>query len=132
MEHLVDLDALAALLAAPVESWRLRATVGPLRWRDERAPWPPPIGTDRAGVVMPESLSIRVSREPDGELEIVVWTGGWADVDLLIGDDVVSRCPRFTDVDGARTAVVRTVERFLAARRVDRTPAEDGSVSRDR
>jgi len=113
MDHLVDLDALAKRLDGGVGEWKRWSSVEPFTWRDERAPWPQPIVTDRGSVEIPESLGIRLRREPDDEAEIVVWTGGWADIGLLIDGQVIDLCPEFTDLDGAYAAVARTVEDFL-------------------
>ncbi len=88
--------------------------MGPLTWRDEKASWPQPIVTDRTAVEVPESLGIRLSLEPDDEMEFVVWTGGWADVVMMKDGEAVDLCPEFRDVDGAYAAVVRNVEDFLA------------------
>lgn len=62
--------------------------------------WPQPIVSDRASVQVPESLGIRLRRDPD-EFEVVVRTGGWADVCFLIDGEVYHFCPEFQDVDGA-------------------------------
>lgn len=62
-------------------------------------------------------MGIRLSLDPDDEMEIVVWTGGWADVTLVRDGVATVACPRFKDVDGAHAAVVRWVEEFLAHRR---------------
>lgn len=82
--------------------------MGPLACRDEQASWPQPIVSDRASVQVPESLGIRLWRDPDDEFEAVVWTGGWADVAFLIDGDVYNFGPEFRDVDGAYGAVVKT------------------------
>ena len=47
-------------------------------------------------------------------MEVVVWTGGWADVVMVMDGEAVGLCPEFKDVDGAYAAVVRNVEDFLA------------------
>lgn len=112
--HLVDLDELAKRLRGLVAEWKRSAQVEPFTWRDEQAPWPQPIVTDRGQVAVPESLGIRLLRAPDDEAEIVVWTGGWADVALLIDGEVIDLCPEFRDVDGAYAAVAVTVYDFLA------------------
>lgn len=113
MEHLVDLDVLAARLAVLVADWERHVQVGAFTWRDERAEWPAPIVNDRAQVELPESLGIRLSRESEDEAEIVVWTGGWADVAQVVDAEVAVRCPEFRDVDGAYEAVTQAVEDFL-------------------
>jgi hypothetical protein len=114
VEHLIDLDALVTRLASTVEVWRRSSRVQPFTWRDAEADWPQPIVTDRSSVRVPESLGIRLDREPDDELEIVVWTGGWADIGFLLGGEVTDLYAEFTDLDGAYAAVARSVEDFLA------------------
>ena len=114
VEHLVDLDVLAHRLRSILDEWKRSASVGPLTWRDEMAPWPQPITSDRASIEVPESLGIKLRRDPDDEFEMVVWTGGWADVGYLLDGEVYNFCPEFHDVDGAYSAVVEEVEDFLA------------------
>ncbi|WP_152187124.1 MULTISPECIES: hypothetical protein [Micrococcales] len=64
---------------------------------------------------MPESLGFTLRKHAtDDEFEAVVWTGGWADVDYLLGGEVYSFCPEFRDIDGAYAAVVKDVEDFLS------------------
>lgn len=113
MEHLVDLDELARRLQGPLAEWSRHARVGPLTWRDERAAWPQPITSDRGSVEVPESLGVRIEYGED-EIEICVWTGGWADVVWVADGEGGSLCPEFRDVDGAYAAVARTVEDLLA------------------
>ncbi|NUU16936.1 hypothetical protein HP550_06690 [Cellulomonas humilata] len=116
MDHLVDLDVLASRLRPVVSEWRSRSgiDVGPLTWRDELASWPQPILTDRSSIEVPESVGLRVRRGQVDELEVCVWTGGWADVGYVRDDQVVDRSPHFQDVDGALAVVVENVEDFLA------------------
>ncbi|GAA3010522.1 hypothetical protein [Actinokineospora diospyrosa] len=113
MEHLVDLDVLADRLRPVIEQWRHAATVGPLTWRDETASWPQPITPDRADIQAPESLGLTLHRHDD-LFEMVVWTGGWADVGYLLNDEIHNSRPEFHDVEAAYAAVVEQVEIFLA------------------
>ncbi|MFE6050265.1 hypothetical protein ACFQ6N_05900 [Kitasatospora sp. NPDC056446] len=85
MDHVIDLDEAAARLAALAPAWRAaRLTVGPLTWRDGRARWSQPLETDRARVADPDSVGLRLSDPPSGgELHVVLFRGGWADVDYL-------------------------------------------------
>lgn len=87
--------------------------VGPLTWRDEAFGWPHRIVDDRDEVGVPESVGIRL-RRGDDEMEICVWTGGWADVIVATDGEVKSLCPQFGDVEAAYAAVARIVEDFLA------------------
>lgn len=120
MDHPVDLDALALLLRPHLHGWGRSATVGPLTWRDEDAAWPQPIERDRSRVSSPESLGLRLWRSSD-ELEIVVWTGAWADASRFVGGELNVSAPDFTDADSAYAAVVRFVEEFLRASEVSTT-----------
>ncbi|MFD6176164.1 MULTISPECIES: hypothetical protein [unclassified Isoptericola] len=115
MEHLVDLDVLADRLRPVVEGWRREVDVGPLTWRDYEAGWPKPITPDRASVRVPESLGLTLRKRAVGDvLEIVVYTGGWADVEYLVGLEVYTFCHEFRDADGAYSAVMSGVTDFLA------------------
>lgn len=115
MEHLVDLDVLAARLRSVFGEWSRWAVVSPLTWRDEVAMWPPPITSDRDSVYVPESLGIALRKHATSdEFEAVVWTGGWADVGYVLDGEVYNFCPEFRDVDGAYAAVTKEVEDFLA------------------
>ncbi|MBN6035869.1 hypothetical protein [Amycolatopsis sp. 195334CR] len=111
MEHLIDLDELVDRLRTAADQWRAHAEVGPFTWRDERAEWPQPIVTDRASVAVPESLGFWLHQDADREIHIVIWTGGWADVDTMEG---ALPTPDFRDVDGAVAAIVAIVDDFLA------------------
>ena len=113
MDHLVDLDDVASQLSSVLVKWRNSATVGPLTWRDAAAPWPQPIVSVRGSVVIPESVGLRLQRDDD-EMQVVVWAGGWADVDIVRDGEARSICPEFTDAAGAYAAVVRRVDEFLA------------------
>ncbi|KQY58572.1 hypothetical protein ASD11_02615 [Aeromicrobium sp. Root495] len=114
MDHHVDLDELASRLARLVPEWRRLARVSAFTWRDEKAAWPQPITSDRDEVIVPESLGIRLLVDPADEAEIVVWTGGWADIGLLMDGEVLDLSPEFSDVDGAYAAIIETIEDFLA------------------
>jgi hypothetical protein len=93
--------------------WQQTALIAPLTWRDEAAPWPKAVGTDRSSVQVPESWGVRLNRDDD-EAEFVVWTGGLADIGLLFEGEVTDLHAEFQDVDGAYAAVVRTAEDLLA------------------
>ncbi|PYY33284.1 hypothetical protein DEJ16_13895 [Curtobacterium sp. MCJR17_055] len=118
VDHLVDLDALALLLRPHLDDWARSAAVGPLTWRDEDAAWPQPIERHRSRVSSPESLGLRLWRGSD-ELELVVWTGGWADADRFVDGRLEATAPDFTDADSAYAAVVDLVAEFLHAAGVD-------------
>lgn len=62
-------------------------TVGAVTWRDADAPWPQRLETDRALVRDPDSVGVLVSRATDAELSVVLFRGGWADVDFFAGHD---------------------------------------------
>lgn len=54
-----------------------------------------------------------ITSDGDGA-EIIVWTGGWADVGLSVGGDLSSPFLQFVDVDGASSAVEQIVAEFLS------------------
>ena len=113
VDHKVDLDELATRLERTRADWERTAHVGPLTWRDAQAPWPQPIVSERSAVAVPQSVGV-VLRYGEDEAEFVVWTGGWADIGMLMDGEVVNLYAEFQDVDGAYAAVARNVEDFLA------------------
>ena len=55
--------------------------VGDLTWRDAAAAWPQPIVTNRESVADPESLGMILDSGGGLEALLVLWTGGWADLE---------------------------------------------------
>jgi hypothetical protein len=81
-----------------LSGWAERGvTAGQLTWRDAQAAWPQPIVTDRMTVAEPESIGVTLTAANGNEALLVIWRGGWADVDLLLGTHVVSRAPDLHD-----------------------------------
>jgi hypothetical protein len=116
VDRLVDLDAVAAELAGRRIEWvDAGLTVGELTWRDAAAAWPQPIVTDRAAVADPESLGVVFRGSGGDEAELVLWCGGWADLDALLGDEVVAEGLEFADVAGC-VAVADSLARRLLQR----------------
>ncbi|MFE4874295.1 hypothetical protein [Streptomyces sp. NPDC056682] len=86
MEHVIDLDQAVAAIAERAARWRAAGLrVGQVTWRDEAAPWPQRFETDRALVRDPDSLGVVISGPADAELSVVLFRGGWADVDFYDG-----------------------------------------------
>lgn len=67
--------------------------VGLVTWRDRAALWPRPLETDRSSVVDPDSVGVRIVGPAESELSVVVFRGGWADVDYLIDEHITSEAP---------------------------------------
>ncbi|MGY0489396.1 hypothetical protein [Streptomyces sp. WG-D5] len=89
MDRVVDLDEAAAVLAGRTVGWRSAGLeVGQVTWRDAEAPWPQPLETDRARVHDPDSVGVTLCGPGDAELSVVLFRGGWADVDFIadLGD----------------------------------------------
>ncbi|MER5883664.1 hypothetical protein ABT160_07530 [Streptomyces sp. NPDC001941] len=85
VDSVVDLDEAAALLLERVARWRSAGLeVGEPTWRDGEAPWPQTLETDRARVRDPDSLGVVIRGAAEAELQVVLWRGGWADVDFLM------------------------------------------------
>jgi hypothetical protein len=94
----IDLDEVASELASRTDAWSDQdVTTGPLTWRDAVATWPQPIHTDRSLVAEPESLGITLTSANGNKALIIMWRGGWADVDVLVGTEVTSRAPDLHD-----------------------------------
>ncbi|MFF2450856.1 hypothetical protein ACFVUY_42495 [Kitasatospora sp. NPDC058063] len=88
MERVVDLDQAAVEVATRMSGWRVGGlTVGELTWRDHAIPWSQQFLTNRARVGDPDSVGVTLARGEDQALEVVLYRGGWADVDFMSGDD---------------------------------------------
>ena len=97
----LDLDQVAAVLAGLRSGWREQGlVVRPLLWRDARRSWPQILHTDRGKVAEPESVGLTFTAADGREGRLVIWRGGWADVDLLAGGTVTTRNPGVGDLAG--------------------------------
>ncbi len=100
MRRLVELDAAAREVEARRADWeRAGFSVGPLTWRDEAAPWPQKLETDRNLVKDPDSVGVAIKRG-DVEAAVVLFRGGWADVEAArIGgpEDPIVEAPELAD-----------------------------------
>jgi len=118
MDRLVDLDAVAAELRARRGGWEARGLqVGAFTWRDAHASWPQPIVTDRALLVDPESLGLTMDAGPDRFAGLVLWCGGWADLDCLIGDQILSETPHYSNTAECVAVAERLADRLLSGTR---------------
>jgi hypothetical protein len=94
MERVIDLDQAAAAITARATRWLASGLrVGQVTWRDEAAPWPQQLVTDRALVRDPDSIGLLLSGPADAELSVVLFRGGWADVDFVANLDDVGTLP---------------------------------------
>jgi hypothetical protein len=112
MDHIVDLDELAVRLQEGLHIWRAFGTVTEFTWRDERDSRRQRLSTDRVSVLVPESLGFTIVHDWFHEFQFVAWTGGWADINYIKDDAVVSRTPKFSTVEQAFSVAQREIERF--------------------
>ncbi|MFD0274127.1 hypothetical protein ACFVHB_09475 [Kitasatospora sp. NPDC127111] len=102
MERVIDLDEAAAEVADRAPGWRASdLTVGRVTWRDEAAPWPQRLETDRSVVNDPDSVGVLISGPAEAELSVVLFRGGWADVDFVARMDDAGALPA-SDIASAR------------------------------
>ena len=93
VERVIDLDQAAAAITERAVRWRAAGLrVGHVTWRDEAAPWPPQLETDRALVRDPDSIGVLISGPADAELSVVLFRGGWADVEFSTASTTPERC----------------------------------------
>ena len=117
MDRLVDLDLVVAELQARRAGWESRGLdVGAFTWRDAQADWPQPIVTDRARVAEPESLGMIMEASPDRLAQLVLWRGGWADLDCLIDSELRSDTPKYQNVAECVTIAEDLAGQLLAGR----------------
>lgn len=86
----MDLDEAAAEVAARRPGWEAAGAglaVGRVTWREGAAPGPHGLETDRSRVADPDALGVLLSGPADTLLSVVLFRGGWADVDYAAGPD---------------------------------------------
>ncbi|WP_327412043.1 hypothetical protein [Streptomyces sp. NBC_01233] len=115
MDHVIDLDQAAAEITARLPTWTTSGhSPGPLTWRDGQAPWPQRLETNRTLVADPDSVGLRIlGADAWSELQIVLYRGGWADVDALTADEVVTEGPRVVGREEFGDLLDSAVTRFL-------------------
>ncbi|ROO86552.1 hypothetical protein EDD29_4125 [Actinocorallia herbida] len=125
MDRVIDLDRAAAEIVARAAVWtEVGLGVSPVTWRDGRTAWPYRLENDRALITDPDSLGLRV-HGPDGEAELVLvlYRGGWADLDLLIADEIVVEVATVETPDAFGAFLDAVMTRFLGA------PSESGTIT---
>jgi len=98
--------------------WTRRGlVVGEFTWRDAAAAWPQPIVTDRESVADPESLGMTLDASGGSEALLVLWAGGWADLEASVNGQVVLETPEFVDVASCVAVADALVARLLGPAR---------------
>ncbi|MGK5637990.1 hypothetical protein ACSNOK_06685 [Streptomyces sp. URMC 126] len=111
--RVLDLDQAAALIAERFPRWRAAGlTPGQPTWRDAAADWPQPLLTERSAVRDPDSLGLVLTGPTDTELSVVLFRGGWADVDFLAGPDDFGTLPT-PDALTSATDVATHLDRWV-------------------
>lgn len=106
MDRIVDLDAVKEELDCRRSSWRgAGLVVGDVTWRDDSVGAAVPLVTDRRAAPDPQSLGVTLTGAGDRYARVVVWRGGWADVDGFDGTEIFVETPTFSDVPGCLAAV---------------------------
>ena len=121
MSGRVDLDGVADALRARIPAWNAYGvSVGGFLWRDQDADWSMAVVADRSAVASPESLQVALTL-PHGahsyaitEAHLVYWTGGWADVNAVIRNEIYTDAPEVTDVDSCIAVAESVVARLSA------------------
>lgn len=115
LELIAGSEAVAAELHARRAGWESRGLqVSAFTWRYAQAPWPQPIVTDRALAADPESLGMTMDGAPGRYAELVLWCGGWADLDCLIDGLVLSEAPQYRDAAECVAVAERLADRLLS------------------
>jgi hypothetical protein len=86
VERRIDLDVAVREIEARAKLWRANGiTVGDVTWRDQAEGWPWVLKTNRAEVRDGDSIGARCTKG-DQEGAVVLFTGGWADLEYWSGD----------------------------------------------
>jgi hypothetical protein len=114
VDRVVDLDAVLVELTRRRPGWTRRGlVVGEFTWRDAAAAWPQPIVNDRESVADPESVGMTFDAGDGAEALLVLWTGGWADLEASINGQLVLEAPEFVDVASCVAVADALVARLL-------------------
>ncbi|AOP47999.1 hypothetical protein [Streptomyces lydicus] len=118
MDRVVDLDEVAVVLAERAVGWTAAGLeVRRATWRDAEASWPQPLETDRDRVRDPDSVGMVISGQAETVLSVVLFRGGWADVDFVAGLDDAGCLPAsdITSVSDFRTRMDQWVTRVFGS-----------------
>ncbi|MFC9976581.1 hypothetical protein ACFVH6_37355 [Spirillospora sp. NPDC127200] len=102
MGHVINLDQAVAELTSRLPA-RTTSELNPepVAWRDEGAPWPQPLETDRALIAAPDSVGVRIPGVDEWtEVQIVLYRGGWTDPDAPADNEVTAACPQIATPAG--------------------------------
>jgi hypothetical protein len=126
----LDLDQVASTLAGLWSGWTGQGlTAGPLTWRDARASWPRPLLTDRSMIAEPQSVGLTVTTADGRTGRLVIWRGGWADIDLLDGGTVTSRNPAIHSLADCIAEARSLASQLTAPPPPDRHPSDLAAVT---
>ncbi|MGW4779914.1 hypothetical protein ACWEPA_25030 [Streptomyces filamentosus] len=96
LERVIDLDQAAAVISERAAGWLAAGlTVGQVTWMDANSPWPRQFESDRALVPDPVSIGVLIDGPGDAGLSVVLFRGGWADVEYFDGIDDCGQIPAF-------------------------------------
>ena len=118
MDRVVDLDELAGRIEDRRQCWRATGlAVRPVTWRDASVAWPRELALDRGQVSDPDSLGVRLLGPADSELVVVVFRGGWADVDYVVPDGaaVETHHAEVASADAAAELLDKLIDRVWAS-----------------
>lgn len=114
----IDLDVVANVIAARrIELEASGLAVAQPTWMDLDAPWPAPLVTDPTQIGRPRSIGVQFFGDEDAEGLIVVYAGGWADVDYVLpGSDVIkSEYDELNDASDFEPLFMQVCTRLLRA-----------------
>ncbi|MEU1410776.1 hypothetical protein [Streptomyces sp. NPDC005731] len=90
----MDLDEAGAVVVSRRSVWQAAGlAVAPVTWRDGAAPWPQRLETERREVSDPDSIGFHLRSSQRAELQVVLYRGGWADVDYIASIDDAGAIP---------------------------------------
>ncbi len=116
MDRIIDLDAAAAEIDRRRPAWQEHGLqVGPTTWRDADA-WPQRIQPERDKAIDPDSVGVVVKAGDQGEMQIVLFRGGWADLEVVAfdrPDEPILDAPEFSSPEAFGTALDQAVDTLL-------------------
>lgn len=115
MDRTIDLDQAAVEITRRRSGWESDGfAAGPLTWREEAASWPRKLETDRAKVIDPDSIGVRIDGPGQSEVSVVLFRGGWADLSALSCEGIlVMETPSVRSMHDVGALLDACVIRFL-------------------
>lgn len=115
MDYVIDLNHAAAEIVSRLPAWTAAGLLpGPITWRDEAASWPQRLEVERVVITDPDSVGVFIqSADERNVVNIVLYRGGWVDLDGLVNDVITAECPKIKSAEEFGVVLDAAIACFL-------------------